>query len=328
MGLKLQHVRDFLSQMQLLKSGNKQELRERIEGALETGAITDDDLVRLLDSVAPWGKQHVILFNGPADPPAEWRTEAAVRAHLRRYKVDGLLNASIPLVLPTELELSSIDYQRDRLRILAVERRDYTDRIPDLDTTDHLSTGETIEFRAHRRSIERGLVIFEWNLVANTAMIQITELPSGSDYEAVRDRLAALLSLWLDISRFQSIEVHNSIKKLHQAEDRGSPEARSHGIDYALLSGRKFGARSPTASTSVVGDKTLDEAFRKLMARGVGHQGNFYWLPASENPSPGNGLDAEVHVIIVGNKGRVNFKTDNTEAAIRYVLTRVRALSN
>ena len=56
-----------------------------------------------------------------------------------------------------------------------------------------------MELRAYLSGTSRGLVIFEWNLVASNAMLQITELPSESKYEEVRDQFAdlrALGSLW------------------------------------------------------------------------------------------------------------------------------------
>ena len=55
--------------------------------------------------------------------------------------------------------------------------------------------------------------------------------------------------------------------------------------------------------------------------------GNFYWL-AGNKPGPVfNPLKGDVHVIIVGDKSRINFPTSNTEDVVRYVLHRMRALS-
>jgi hypothetical protein len=64
-----------------------------------------------------------------------------------------------------------------------------------------------------------------------------------------------------------------------------------------------------------------------VRANGVGHLGNFYWLPHGKPGPAANALRAEVHVIIVGAKSRINFPTPNTEEVVRYVLHSVRALS-
>ena len=61
------------------QSGTKQDLRERIQEALDEGDLTYERLVDFLDSVAPWGKQHVFLYRGPRIDMQAWKDPDHVR---------------------------------------------------------------------------------------------------------------------------------------------------------------------------------------------------------------------------------------------------------
>ena len=65
LALKKTYVQDFLKRVELQKSGTKPVLRDRLQEALDEGDLTYEEVVNFLDSVAPWGKQHVILYKGP-----------------------------------------------------------------------------------------------------------------------------------------------------------------------------------------------------------------------------------------------------------------------
>ena len=332
MKLSNAQVRDFLRSKGLPVSGSKSELQERIETGLEDGDITDEDLVNVLDGVLPWWKFHAYLYSGPRTVHAEWRTEAAARQHLATKGLDGLMDASIPLYLPDDLTLSSIDYVENRsVRIIAIQRREYTAREQDLDVEEESEDGETILYRAWVERIARVMVIFEWQLRAKEAMLQITELPSGVTYEEVRDDFIELIAEWLDFSRFTVLKVKKAIAKLHELEEAGTPEARSHGIEYETDQGRRLSGRSSTASESVLGEAVIDDSLRQMRGTGNGRKGNFYWPPTLGTNDGEVSLGKEVHTIVLAPDNRVNLKTrtftDNTEAEMRHVLSRLRTHS-
>lgn len=322
-GLKASEIRDFLEIHSQKKGGKKEELRERIQDLLYTGEITYEDIVHFIDRVEPWGKQHVFLFEGPeGESINNWRDNNWVEQHLRSYEVENYMNVHLPLILPDALRLSSITYNEKLLKIMAVERRDYWERAPNADETRRADSGEIMELRAFVHKVKRGLVIFEWDLVANNAMLQVSQLPSGAKYEKVLERFKRLVSPWLDLSWFPNLDIRRAIARLHEAEEQGRPEARSHAIDYSSIEGRRLLGRSPTSIDSLLGEEVIDEAMKNIRDHGAGHLGNFYWLPSGNNP-----LSKEAHVFIIGWSGRVNFTTPNNEEVVRYVLSRVRALS-
>lgn len=327
MNLKGDVVREFLVSNELPKSGTKPELRKRIKGYLDEGTFEYKDLVNFLDTVTPWGKQHVFLYNGPETDVAKWRNDNYINDLIKKNKLSEYLNVRLPLILPKTLTLTSIEYITGRkLRIYAVERREHWERKQEYDER-KIRENLEIELRAYLHQVTRGVIVFRWNLVSNTAVLQISQLPSGSKYEEVEERVAELIKPWFNLKIFQKLDLRPAIRKLHELEETGNPEARSHSIDYRTLGGRVVSARSPTPRDSVLGEPVVNSALSGIRKQGVGHIGNFYWLPSSVNPANGSPLEREVHTIIVGNKSRINFTTPNKNEDIEYVLSRVRVLS-
>ena len=65
LALKKAKIQELLERVELPKSGTKPDLRKRLQEALDEGRIGIGSLVSYLDSIAPWGKQHVFLYKGP-----------------------------------------------------------------------------------------------------------------------------------------------------------------------------------------------------------------------------------------------------------------------
>ncbi len=328
LALRKAHIRDFFYQIELPTSGTKPDLRERLQGALDEGHITYGQVVNFLDSVAPWGKQHVFLYRGPQSDVQSWKDPKHVRQTLKSHRLGRFFNARLPLILPDRLTLSSITHSDGRLRVTAIQKRDYTERAPEHDAEKETEDGAAVILKAYMHHLSRTLVAFEWDMNANTAMLQITQLHNDTLYEEVAKEFSGLVSGWLDIeSSFGRLDIRQAIKKLHGLEKAGKAEARSHGIHYRTLRGRRLSAQSPSPRDSVLGESVIDTAMDSISRNGIGHLGNFYWLPEVQPGPASNPLQGDVHMFIVGDKSRINFPTPNSEDVVRYVLQRVRALS-
>lgn len=328
MQLKGDQIRAFLAERDLVQNGPKPQLRDRITEYVDEGSLRYEDLVSYIDSVAPWGKQHVFLYDGPDREVELWRQETEATKFLRDGGVLRLRNAKIPLGLPETLQVSSIEYRSGTtLGVLAVERRDHCERCEDKDRDDIID-GQHYELRAYANRVFRGLVLFRYNLVANTAELRITQLPSGSEYREVEERFAKLVTPWLNLKSFSKLDLRRAITKLHRAEEGGTPEARSHNISYRTTGGRDVSASSPTQHDSVLGEAGVDNFLREVRETSVGRIANVYWLPASVYPEHDNALRREIHTVIVAYRNRINFTKPSSRAEVEYVLSRVRALSH
>lgn len=327
LALRKSHIQDFLKRVDLPVSGTKPDLRSRLQEALKDNGLAYERLVDFLDSVAPWGKQHVFLYNGPRGDMKVWKDPDHVLGLLKQHRLGKLFNARLPVVLPEEITLSSVTHSDGRLRISAVQKREYAERTPEHDEKRELVDGESITLKAYVHHVTRTIVTFEWDLNANIAMLRITQLPREGDYEYVAEEFSQLVSPWLSINMFGALDLRQVISRLQELEEKGMPEARSHGIHYQTLEGRRLSAHSPSPRDSVLGEEVIDNAMNNVREHCVGHLGNFYWLPKVKPGPAANPLKSDVHVVIVGARSRVNFPTPNTEDAVRYVLHRVRKLS-
>jgi hypothetical protein len=322
-------ILDFLAAQNIKKANNKAEMRVRIVDALEANTITSAAIYNYLDTIETWGRQHVILYNGPTATVAHWSDHSWVSAHLSKHALSGFHNSKTTLALPKDLTLSSIEHSASNLRITALERREGAVREPDLDT-ETVNEDGNIFYKAYRYQVYRGFIIFEWDLVANQAFLQISQLPSGEKYEDATSRFETLLTNVLSLSTFSSICIRPVIKRLHELEELKRPEARSQGIAYKTLQGRTVEGRSAGASLGLFGEAVVDTTMANVRNVSLGHTGNFYWLPRDVNDVnnlSGNMLDQEVYVILIGDWRRCNFPVFYPESQVRYVLQRIRAIA-
>ena len=159
--LRLDHIRNFLGKRNLPKWDSKAELLENIKKWVNDKTLHYIDLIELLDSVSPWGKQHVILYYGPTSDISNWRNINWVTSHLTKHNMGKYLNTRLPLILPEKLTLSSIEHTDSSLHVLAVMRRDYAERDQRYDGKDRKTEdGKTIKLRAYIIHVIRGLVVF------------------------------------------------------------------------------------------------------------------------------------------------------------------------
>jgi hypothetical protein len=197
--LRKDRLKEYLDGNGLAKGGSKTEVIRRLKEAIDDGQLSYDSLIELLDEVEPWGKQHIFILKSRDADPAPWKNKNAVDAVIAEHGLKGLLNKHKMLLLPDTLRLSTIDWSPTRLRVTAVERRVGYERTADLDDEGEDPEGDPVEFRAYVRRTSRGLIAFEWDLVANEAFLQITQLPSHENYDEAQARFNALVRDWLAV---------------------------------------------------------------------------------------------------------------------------------
>ncbi len=306
------------------RSGNKEDLLDNLFEAMDAGQVALRDLIGLLDEAEPWARQHVFLYEGPPlSIVRRWRKADEAHKVLAQAKLAKYVGKQVPLFLPEKLMLTSIEYQDGaRLRVVAVEKRVSRERAQDHDEEETIGD-EQIEYQAYRKRTTRGLIAFEWDLVENVAHVQVSQLPSGNNYDEAEARMANLLRDWVDLSQFSRVDIGRAIVRFEMDEQGGDASLRCHGIDYATTQGRRVIAKSKHKDQPLLGEEdVVDDALVNVRTRGgTGHSGNVYFLPTNQNP-----LEDDVHVYLVGgDRQRINFPTDNREEDVRHVLDRIRA---
>lgn len=322
--LTVPQIAKFLRLKRLDASGNKADLLAEIRKATKTGALAYAELLELLDAVVPWGPQHVYLYGEPASLDVKtFRNAQLLERHLRDHGASRTLRARLPLILPDRLTLSSIVHTPERLRVTAVERRDGLMRDPGRDREEKTPRGERVQLRAWVEQTTRGLIMLDWNLIENVAMLQVTRLPSGWDYEDAAVRFAKLIMKWLDLSRFPRVGIRRAITTFHTEHIEKGEESRvkPHGVGYDTMAGGRVEAKTATARQALLDDEVAADSVERVRKEGVGRTGNFYWRIAPGVKQGGRGI----HVKLLGQAHRVHFTTGNTEEALRHVLADIRS---
>lgn len=325
--LTVNEIKQFLRRKKLPTTGRKEQLRETVETALRKRKIAVKHLAAFLDEVTPWGKQHVFLYKGPA--ARNWRDESWVRDRLAKNDLLGLLNARAKsLVLPEELAIASIQWSKRRLRIVSVKKREGWLRDDEHDEDAELDDGRPVQMRAWVRQVLRGIVALEWDLVSGNAFLQITQLPSGMLYEKVAAEFATLVKPWLNLANFSLIDLRTLATRLFEQEEKGAGKAESHAFDFNRLGQRNVSARSTSSKVPLRGDPTVDNVMKMVRNDGgIPRIADFYWESNGELSDDGEPHSKRPHFVIVAEKGRLNFKTPNTEDGFRSVLTELRKLA-
>lgn len=305
---KMAFVQDFLRNRGLPFSGTKEKLRERLEGYLAEGSLAASDLVQLLDQIEGWGDQHVYLYKAYDQAIEPWLREDSTRDRVRTVGLEKQFGRLLPLVLPEEMSLSSIDWTPERVRFVWVEKRQWEERVPEEDIVK-----DDMVWRAYRIKVSRGLIAFDWDLVSGYAMLMIRRLPRGTRYDHIRSQFEKLLEPIVGISRFERVRVSQAIGAVEL-----SGEVRRRQIAYQTRRGGKASFTSASRSGDTSADPALQGAVDSLRGETAGVLGNFYWLPGRD------GLASELHCKLYAADHRVGVFGEHEERDVRYVISRIR----
>lgn len=323
---KMVYIQDFLKDRGLAYSYRKSELPDKLTEYLDGNEIELSDLVELLNTIEGWGKQQIYLYNAPSALSARWRDPAYARQRLEDAGYLDLLNQSKPLILPTEPTLSTIQVNQGVIRFIWIERRTWRVRVPDQDQVRNLNDTELpddifqdqIIWQAYRVKMARGLIIFEWNLNTNDAMMLIQQLPSGRKYKALRDQFEGYLRQFFDIDSFEKVRLSSALPGIET-----SGETRRQHMTFRSTDNRgKIAVTSPRKEQDVFNDDTVINRARVAVGDdATGLLGNFHWTPNAGRPGE------ELYTQIYGEDDddqRVGILAEHTEENVRYVLSRIR----
>lgn len=325
---KMDYIQDFLKDRGLAYSYRKSHLPDKLTEYLDAGEFELSDLVELLNTIEGWGKQQIYLYNAPGALSAQWRDPGFVRQQLQKAGYLDLLNQSKPLILPVEPTLSTIQFDEENgtIRFIWIERRTWRVRLPDEDRIERATDNDLpnsliqdqIVWQAYRVRMARGLIVFEWNLNTNDAMMLIQQLPSGRQYKALRDQFEGYLRRFFAIDSFDKVRLSSALPGIETCG-----ETRRQHMTFRSTDNRgKIAVTSPRKEQDVFDDDiVINRARTAVGGDATGLLGNFHWLENGGRP------DTEVYTQIYGEDDddqRVGILAEHTEQNVRYVLSRIR----
>jgi hypothetical protein len=285
-------------------TGNKPDLRRRVEDCLEDETLEASDLVDLLDQVEGWGNQHVYLYKASGALIAALSDEKKLKEKLRKLRLTGLFNGRIPLVLPDPPALSAIEWTAERIRFIWVEKRTY--REP---RDDESYVEGAIEYDAYEVKQSRGMVSFSCDLVTGFAELLIQRLPSGNDYRAEQKKYLDELADFFDVTELTPAKISGAIKKVDQAKG-----IRKRSSQLTTPLGYQVTYTSRSRKDDVYKDPNIQKARKALGKTVAGRLGNFYW-PI---------LGRDVHIKLYAKDQRIGIFGECTAAEVENVLSEIR----
>jgi hypothetical protein len=301
----------------------KAETLERALSAINQGEISWDALVAYLDSIEPFGKQHVMLYETDGEL-TDW-TEESVATIIADAGLENLWQVNQPIAAPDEMQLSSIGVTDGQLEVYAISRRSYLKRRNDLDNTGTVDNPD-IETIAYERVPVRGWVRMVVDLGSGRVSIHMSQLGRKADYQMLLEDFLRLIETWFPVGGLETIDLGKAVKSLHEAWENGEYEASPQKLQYESPDGIQSSLSSSTRKQAVLGQAIgLDEAAKKMKETGAGAGANLYFQSSSEGaPAAQNPIDDPVHVEIVVSDGRINFRRPVRAEDLDYVMRRIR----
>jgi len=309
---KAENLRNFLTQIDMPRSGTREVLRERLREYLSADGQHTLALTEFLNRIEGWGNQHVYLYDGPSGLTGKWQDENYVKALLKANGLSRLFNRARPIVLPDQTTLSSIEWSPQRVRFTWNEKREWLERREDADKEE---PEEGLIYRAFEEKKARGTLVFDWSLQTGAAMLMIQRLPTGTHYASIRDQMIKSLSPPVDLSTFDVVRVSQAIDPILR-----SGEVRERRTRWETTGG----GRATFTSAGIEKDIRADATLRKMEAAGkgdiLGSMANMYWLPKDGGPITG-----DFHTFLHRQDQRIGIMGEKAESEVRYVIERIRA---
>lgn len=300
-------IKGFMRAEELLISGNKSVLRDRIDEALANETIDASGLIGLLDTIEGWGNQHIYMYKAPSGERQTWQSEDEARNRLAKIEAEELLNRRRPLLLPDQPTLSSVEWSSDRVRFIWVEKREWDLRRDDLDCEE-----DGVFYKAFEEKVARGITSFDWNLNTGNAALMIQRLPSGERYDQIRQWYEEAIEDAVQISNFTRVKINKAIKKLEQ-----SNEVNNRQVAHETGQGGRAQFTSKNRKADAFADPKLKKA-RDALGRTSSVLGNFYWQEKDGK------LDRQIHTKLYASDQRVGIFGECTEEEVQHVLSRIR----
>ncbi|HEY9687566.1 MAG TPA: hypothetical protein V6C52_11365 [Coleofasciculaceae cyanobacterium] len=307
---KNEYIKEFLKANSLKRGGKKDDLFARIEEGIETGKISDKQLIDLLDRIEEYGNQHTFLYCQLPIDLNTYKNPIKVQEILENANLLDLYNSNKTLFLPEKPRVSSITHDNRELTIKWVEKKTV------LEPIEEEIEGDTLT-RKYKIKHFRGASLFRLNLLTGTAELFIKSVSRGErEYDKSEKNFWDQITLALGINSFPKLDLSKAIERIE-----ASGEADNHQIIWETSRGSKMNFKSPDQNTDYRDDQTISKALEAAGNNLKGELGNFYWLPD-------NGIiEKRIHTKVYANSNKVYFMGERIRSEVDHVLSRIRHYS-
>ena len=203
--------------------------------------------------------------------------------------------------------MSSVEWTKDRVRFIWVEKREWNLRRDDLDSEE-----DGVLYKAYEDKVARGVTSFDWNLATGQAALMIQRLPSGERYDEIRQDYEDAIEDAVHISNFTRVKITKAIKKLEKSD-----EVNNRQVAHETGQGGRAQFTSKSRKTDAFDDPDLKKS-RDALGQTSSVLGNFYWQEKDGK------LDRQLHTKLYASDQRVGVFGECTEEEVQYVLSRIR----
>jgi hypothetical protein len=308
-------VQHFLQTKDVAHSGTWETVREKIEQALNSGSITEDELIALLEDIEEHGDQYIYVYDfNPSEAPRIRNRSGFVNlltGQEQRQSLDRLAIVEKPSTQPT---LVSAQYGQDRIKLKWVQKRFF--RQPLDETID--GNIATVRYQIiDTRAVD--LVILDSAQRKAVLCIQKIE-PGVRDYRSQRQELFARLGRFVDHQAFTPLDL---VKLMKRMDDRTFKEIRRRRYRGLDAEGQLIDVTSATEAKDIY-DGGLYRTGRDHYGGAIASLNvNTYWIPVPEK------LDREIHTIFPYKQAvnAVVFTQRCTKQERDYVLSRIESIA-
>lgn len=229
-------IRELLRDKGLPISGTKSQFVKRLEEAVDSGALTLEDVEAWLRGVEGWGNFHIYPFRVPATVArgTRWRSPE-VRRRLGDFS-DDLWDAATSHVFPDVLTLSHVSFRDRTLRVTWHQGASWRQRTSDHDRVDEID-GDRYEFDAYLVRGERTVVRLQILLDQGLGAVFVPYPRSDANHRA------ALTGVWDAVARLvtpddlPAFDVSGIIRAADQAQLDGTGALRSRSSRLTVQDG-------------------------------------------------------------------------------------------
>ncbi|CEA14562.1 hypothetical protein [Methanobacterium formicicum] len=303
-------IQEFLKSKELTFSGNTQKLRERLRKYYDSGDVTVEEIIALLDQLEEYGNQHIYLFTLPENYLSLLRDEESLRLHLERHEILELYNEYQPLFLPENPEIISINHDLDWFKIRwGVKKEDFGTPIE----KNIIQEDDGQKYLIQKFLIKniRETTLFQVSMVNGDAELLIHR-STDSNYEQEKEKYMNQIYEIFNWDPLNPIELNPAIVHIE-----ASGEVRTRNINLQTPRMSNIEIVSPSKEQSINDDPDALTT-RNSVNMAVGRRGNFYWLPERSNDA----LRKELYTRIYPD--RFSVYGERHEEEVNYVIGRIR----